>query len=122
MEIVLHAKDICLILRYSLDLVSPLASDFDGRFYGFGPSVHGQHHIISEHFGGLLRKLGENVIVKSSATQRQYLGLLRQSLYEFRVTVALIHGAVCGQEVEVMISFLDLVLTMAMISLLAESP
>jgi hypothetical protein len=107
MEIVLHTKDICLIIRYSLDLVSPLASDFDCRFYGFGPSVHGQHHIVSEHFGDLLSKLWENIIVKSSAAQGQYLGLLRKSLYEFRVAVALIYGTVCGQEVQVMLSFLN---------------
>jgi hypothetical protein len=112
-EIVLHTKDVCLILWYSLDLVSPLASDFDGGFHGFGSRIHGQHHIIAEHFGDLLSKLWEHIIVEGSATQGQDLGLVCQGLYEFRVAVALIYGTVCGQEVQVMLFFLNLVLTMA---------
>jgi hypothetical protein len=107
MEVAVHAKDVGLILWYAFDLVSPLASDFDGRFYGFCSRVHGQHHIIAEHFRDLLSKLREYIIVESPAAQGQDLGLFGQSLYEFRVAMALIYGAVCGQEVQVMVFFLN---------------
>jgi hypothetical protein len=107
MEVAVHAKDIGLVLWYAFDLVSPLASDFDGRFYSFCSCVHGQHHTIAEHFRDLLSKLREYIIVESPATQGQDLGLFGQSLYEFRVAMALVYGAVCGQEVQVMVFFLN---------------
>jgi hypothetical protein len=106
MEVAVDAKDICLILGYALDFVAPFAGDFDGRFYSFRPRVHGQHHIIAEHFRDLLGKLWEYIIVESSATQGQDLGLFGQRLYKFRVAMALVYGAVRRQEVQIMVFFL----------------
>ena len=78
-----------LALRNTFLLVRPLPSKLDRCLDSLGACVHGQHHIIPEHFRDLLGKLSEHGIVKCSRRQRQLLRLLNQGSQDPRVTVPL---------------------------------
>lgn len=104
MEVVLDTKDPSLVLRNTLGLVRPLASDLDGSLDSFGASAHGEHHVVAKDVADLLSPLGEDIVVESSRAQGQAAGLLRQSLDELGVAVALVDGAVGGKEVEVLVA------------------
>lgn len=104
MEVLFDAKDQCLALCDLLDLVRPLPGDLDGRLYGFGSRVHGQHHVVAEHLLDLLSPFGKHVIMKSSRAQRQTAGLFSQSLHKLWVAMTLVDSTVGRQKVEVVLA------------------
>lgn len=104
MKVFGNAKDQCLALLNALDLVSPLAGNLDGRLGSLSAGVHGQHHVVAEDVADLLGPLGEHIVVEGSRAQRQTGGLVDESLDKLGVAVALVDGAVGGQEVEVLLA------------------
>lgn len=66
MEVLSSAKDQCLALFNTLDLVSPLTGNLDSSLSGLGTSVHGQHHVVAEDAADLLGPLGEDIVVEGS--------------------------------------------------------
>lgn len=101
MEVVDGGKDQRLVLLDALDLVSPLAGNLNGSLDGLGAGVHGQDHVVAEHGADLLSPLGEDIIVESARAESETAGLLGDNLDELRVAMALVDGAVGGEEVEV---------------------
>lgn len=102
MEVLRSSKDESLIGRDTLDLVSPLAGELDGRLDSLSTSVHGQNHVVAKHLVDLLSPLGEDIVVEGAGAEGQTAGLLGEGLDELGVAVALVDGAVGGQEVEVL--------------------
>ena len=103
-KVVGGAEDEGLALLDALDLVGPLAGDLDGGLDGLGARVHGQHHVEAEDAADLLGPHGEHVVVEGARAQGQAAGLLGQGAHQLRVAVALVDGAVGGQEVEVVLA------------------
>ena len=104
MEVFLHREDEGLVLRNALDLVSPLARNLDCRLDGLGARVHGQDHVEAKQLGRILGEAGEDIVVEGPAAERQTRSLLRQRLDELGVAVALVDGAVCREEVEIVLA------------------
>lgn len=104
MKVVESREDQSLSFGHLLDLVCPLARNLDGRLYRLSTGVHGKHHVIAEQLLHLLRPDGEDVVVECARGQGQPPSLLSEGLDQLRVTMALVHGTVCGQEVEVVLS------------------
>lgn len=105
MEVLLHRKHQCFILWYAFDFVAPFACHLHSGFYSLCTSIHGQHHVEAEHLRNKLGEAGENIVVESATAERQSRSLLSQGLDEFWVTMTLVHGAVCGEEVEIVLAF-----------------
>jgi len=104
MEVLLHRKDQCLILRNALDFVTPLARNLNGRLHRLGARVHGKYHVEAEELGGIFGEAGEDIIVEGATAERQPRCLLGQGLDELGVAVALVDGTVGGEEVEVVLA------------------
>jgi hypothetical protein len=102
-EVLSHREDQSLILRYSLDLVAPLARDLDRSLHRLGSRVHGQDHVEAKQLGSILGEAGEHIVVECSAAECQARCLLSQSLDKLRVAVALVYSAVCREEVKVVL-------------------
>jgi hypothetical protein len=105
MEVLRHREDQSLILRYSLDLVAPLARDLDRSLHRLGSRVHGQDQVEAKQLGGIFGEAWEDIVVECSAAERQARCLLGQRLDKLGMAVALVHGRVCGEEVEVVFAF-----------------
>ena len=103
MEILFYRKYQGLVLRNTLDLVSPLARNLHCGLNSLSTSVHGQDHVESEQLGGVLSEPREHIVVERTTAEGQSRSLLSQSLDELRVAVALVDGAVCGKEVKVVL-------------------
>ena len=103
-EVLLCGEDPGLVLRNALDLVSPFACNLYSSLYSLSTSVHGQDHLETQHRGDLLSEAGEDIVVECARAERQSRGLGNESLDEFGVAVTLVHGAVCGEEIEVVVS------------------
>lgn len=103
-EVLLYREDQRLVLRDTLDFVSPFARDLDGRLNRLGASVHGKDHVEAEQLGGILCKAREHIVVESATAQSQPRGLLSEGLDKLGVAVTLIDGAVGGEEVEVVLA------------------
>jgi hypothetical protein len=71
MEILLHRKHQSLILRYALNLVSPLPRNLNGRLDSLRACVHGQNHIESKHARRELGEAGEDIVVEGATAERQ---------------------------------------------------
>lgn len=104
MEVLGGSKDEGLVLRNTLDLVCPLASNLDGSLDGLSTGAHGQTHVVAENLLDLLGPLGEDIVVESARAEGEAAGLLSQGLDKLRVAVTLVDGAVGGEEVEVLVS------------------
>ena len=94
-----------LILGYTLDIIAPAASQLDARLARFHARIHGQHLVEAQQFGEILLEFSEHVIVESTRGERQNARLFSHLFDYFRVTVALIHGAVCRQKVVILVAF-----------------
>jgi hypothetical protein len=103
-EVILSTQDHRLVLRDTLDLVSPLASDLDTRLDRLGTRVHGHDHVEAKVAGDELGEAGEDVIVESAGAQSQPRSLVHQSSDQLGVAVTLIHSRVRGEEVEIVTS------------------
>jgi hypothetical protein len=90
---------------YAFRFVSPLPRNLDSSLYCFCSCVHWQHHVESEQLGDECGESRENIIVEGAAAECQSRRLLGQCLNKFGVAMALVHGAVCREEVEVVFAF-----------------
>jgi hypothetical protein len=104
MEVLLDGEDQGLVLWNAFDLVSPLARDLDRRLDRLRARVHGQDHVEAEQLGGILGEAREDIVVEGSTAERQPRRLFSQGLDELGVAVALVDGAVGGEEVEVVLA------------------
>jgi hypothetical protein len=107
MEILLYAKYQCLSGWNLFDLICPFSRKFDGCLDCFGACVHGQDHVVAKHLGDFVCKAWEYIVVECTAAQSQSRSLVGECFDEFRVTMALIHGAIGREEVEVVFVFLS---------------
>jgi hypothetical protein len=94
-EVLLCREDPGLVLGNALDLVSPLTRNLDSGLHSLSTGVHGQDHLETQHRSDLLSKAREDIVVECARAERQSRGLGNESLDEFGVAVALVHGAVC---------------------------
>ena len=90
MEIVVENQDLALCRRHSLDGLSPLAGELDGRLHRFRPAVHRQEALEAGQRGDLLAEPAELVIAEGARTEREALRLLGELLDQARVAVPLI--------------------------------
>jgi hypothetical protein len=104
-EILFDSEYESLIVWYALDFVAPLARNLHGRLHSLCASIHWEDHVETEHFSSVLGEAGKDIVVEGATAKRQSRGLLSQRLHELRVAVALVHGAVCGEEVEIVLAF-----------------
>lgn len=104
MKVIFHAQHNSFSLSNALDLIRPLPSDLDTSLDGLSTSVHRQHHIISKVLRDKLGEFRENIIVEGARAQRQRRGLLNEYLDEFGVAVALVHGGIGRQEIEILLA------------------
>ena len=102
-KVLLDGKDQSLVLRDALDLVAPLPCNLDGSLDSFGTSVHWQNHLEAQHSSDRLCETWKHIVVKSTRAEGEPRGLVAKSLDEFGMAVALIDGAVCGKEVQVLL-------------------
>ena len=84
-----------------LDLVPPLPRNLDRRLDRLRAGVHRQHHVKAKHARDKVGKARKDIVVEGAAAQRQAGRLVGEHPDELRVAVALVDGAVGGQEVEV---------------------
>lgn len=101
MEVVFRTQDDRLVLRNTLNLVSPLTSDLNTGLDSLGARVHGQNHIEAEVLSDKLGETWEDIVIKSTRAQSDPRRLLNESSHQLRVAVALVDRRVCGQEVKV---------------------
>lgn len=94
-EILLHTEHKSLVMRNSLDFVSPFPRDFDSGLYSLSTSVHGKHHVKSECLRDKFGEPWENIVVESSAAEGQSGGLLCQGFDELWMAMALVDCTVC---------------------------
>lgn len=105
MEVILCTQDDGFIFRNALDLVSPLAGDFDTCLDSLGAGVHRHDHVKAKVASNKLGKAGEDVIVESTGAQSYSRSLVYQCSNQFGVAVTLVHGRVGGEEVKVVTAF-----------------
>jgi hypothetical protein len=103
-EILLYGEDQRLVLLDTLDFVTPLARDLDSCLNGLCTSVHGQDHVEAEQLGGIFGEAREDIVVEGATAEGQPRSLLSESLDKLGVAVALVDGAVGGEEVEVVLA------------------
>lgn len=101
MEVVLHAQNNSLVLRNAFDFVAPFPGNLDTSFHSLSARVHGQDHVEAEELCDKFRKLGEYIVVESTGAQRESRSLVNQHLDQLRMAVALVHGRVGGEEIEI---------------------
>jgi hypothetical protein len=94
-EILLHTEHKSLVMRNSLDFVSPFPRNFDSGLYSLSTSIHGQHHVKTKCLRNKLGESWENIVVESSAAEGQSGSLLRQGFDELWVAMALVDRTVC---------------------------
>lgn len=104
MEVLLYGEDQSLVLRNALDLVTPLARNLDCCLDCLRSSVHWEDHVKAKELGRVLSEAWEHIVVECPTAEGQSRCLLGQCLDELGVAVALVHGAVCGEEVEVVLA------------------
>lgn len=104
-EVFLHAEDKCFVLRDLLRLVAPFPRDLDCGLHGLCAGVHGEHHIEAHHRSDLLGEAREDIVVEGATAESEAAGLLGKGLDELGVAVALVHGRVCREKIEVMFAF-----------------
>jgi len=93
-EILLHAEHQSLILWNPFNFVAPFPGNLDSCLDSLSTRVHWQHHVETEHLSYVFREARKHVVVECSAAECQPRGLLDHRFDEFRVAMALIHGAV----------------------------
>lgn len=101
-EVVSDTEDKSLVLLNSLHFISPLPGNLDSGLGSFNASVHWQDHFVAKDLANLLSPLGEHIVVEGSRGQGQAAGLLSQSLDQFRVAMALVHGTVGRKKIKVL--------------------
>lgn len=100
-EVVLRAQDDRLVLRNTLDLISPLTSDLNTGLDSLCTRVHGQNHIEAEVLSDKLGEAWKDIVVEGTRAQSDPRRLVHESGDQLRVAVALVDRRVCGQEVQV---------------------
>lgn len=105
MEVLLHREHQRLVLWNAFYFVTPLPRNLHRRLHSLSSRVHGKDHVEPEQLGGILCEAWKHIVVECAAAESQSRRLLSEGLDELRVAMALIHGAVCGEEVEVVLVF-----------------
>ena len=104
-EILGSSKYQCLSLWDTLHFVCPLPRNLDSGLDSLCSGVHWQNHVISKHLLDLLCPLGEDIVVEGARGEGEARSLLGQCLDQLGVAMALIDSTICGETVDVMLSF-----------------
>ena len=103
-EVAFTRDDFGLARGNALDIVGPLAGDFDGGLDRFGAGVHGQHLVVTKIGGYELLVLAQVAVVKGPRSQCEFLRLCIHRTYDARVAMALVDGRVRAEEIEVLLA------------------
>ena len=121
-EIFGHGQDNRLVLRNTLNLVTPLACNFEAGLDRLRTSVHRENHVVTEvlanrqnerahgkredstHLGDKLGEYGEHIVVERSRRQSEPLGLLDECTDNLGMAVSLVNSGVSAQEIEIFVS------------------
>jgi hypothetical protein len=102
-EVLLNREDQSLVLRDSLDFVSPLARNLDCGLNSLSTSVHRQNHVEAKELCGILCEAWEHIVIECATAESQPRSLLCEGLDELGVAVALVDRAVRREEVKVVL-------------------
>ena len=105
MEVAFAAHDFHLVVRDTFFDDTPTAGELEARFVGFRARVHGQHLVVAEVFSHVFFPHAERVVIEGAAAEGEAFGLVGHGLQDFRVAVALVHGGIGRQEVEIFLAF-----------------
>ena len=105
MEVAVAADDFDLIVADAFLHGTPTASQLQGSLNAFGTRVHGQDAVVAEEVVHELLILAEGIVVESARGEAEHVGLVFQGFYDAGVAVALVHGRIGGEEVEIFLSF-----------------
>ena len=89
MKIASSTKDNGLPLWNALLLICPLPGKLYRRLNSLCSCIHGQDHVIPEHFRDMLGKSSEHGVVERSGRQRQFLRLFDQRGHDPWVAMSL---------------------------------
>ena len=103
-KVTCRRDDLCLVARHTFDLVRPLARQLERSFDSFRPAVHRQGHFVASHLGKLFIEQRQLIIAKSARRQRDFPGLLQQSIQDLRVNVSLVDRRISRETIEIFLS------------------
>ena len=101
MEIIFANNDLGLVFGDSFYGISPLANRFKGGFDGFSTTVHGQNLVGTGQLADFSVKRPELLVAKSARCHGQFLGLIRERLQDFRMTMTLVDRGVGRQTIQI---------------------
>ena len=93
--------DRCLIGRDALDRVPPSPDHLDRGLHGFGPGVHGHHHLHAAELGEVAAERLERVGPVGAARQRELRQLSTGGRDQPGMAVPEVQRGVRGEEIEV---------------------
>ena len=100
-EVALAADNLDFVVLNALLHRTPAAGQLQGRLHALGARVHGQHAVVAEVLVHELLILAQRIVVERAAGEAQHVGLVFQCLHNAGVAVALVHGRVAAEKVEV---------------------
>ena len=100
-EVVRADDDLGAVRRHALHFVAPLAHGLERGFDRLGAAVHRQDLVRVGELREVLVEEGELVVAEGARGERQLLRLLDHRGEDLRVAVALVHGGVGREAVEV---------------------
>ena len=103
-KVVLGKNNAGLAVGNALDIVTPPTGQLDGRFTTFDARVHGQDAVVTKVLGNEFGIFTEGVIVKGATRQGELVGLVDQGLNDFGMTMPLVDGRVCRQEIVILLA------------------
>jgi hypothetical protein len=89
-KVLVGKKDSCFILGNAFDIVSPSSSQLDGGFASLDTCIHWKDSVHTKILRDIFAVFTEDVVVKGSRRQGQFLCLLTERIDDLRVAVALV--------------------------------
>mmetsp|Transcript_13472 Transcript_13472/g.39218 ORF Transcript_13472/g.39218 Transcript_13472/m.39218 type:complete len:287 (-) Transcript_13472:123-983(-) len=102
-EVARRKHDLGLVVRDALHVIAPSPSELDSRLAGLHSRVHREDAVIAEEARHVLRVGAKDVIVESPRGQRQLPCLVLKSGEDAWMRVALVHGRIGTEKVQVLI-------------------
>ena len=103
-EVTLAAYHLDLVVLYAFLHGTPAAGQLQSGLHAFSTGVHRQNAVIAEVVVHKLLILAQRVVVEGARGEAEHVGLVFQGLYNAGVAVALVHGRIGGEEVEIFLS------------------